>query len=86
MHGKFGSRTLLQLAFPGESNLNFPSEKSHWDNTVVKRKTTTTTKQKRILIDNVWYDREGTQSTGSDTSRNCSIFLIYVPWEAKIGS
>ena len=29
---------LLQLAFPGESNLNFPWEKSHWDNIVVKKK------------------------------------------------
>ena len=27
---------LSQLAFPGESNPNFPCEKSHWDNTVVK--------------------------------------------------
>ena len=26
---------LLQLAFSGESNPNFPWEKSHWDNTVV---------------------------------------------------
>ena len=24
------------LAFPGERNLNFPWEESHWDNTVVK--------------------------------------------------
>ena len=28
---------LLQLAFPKESNPNFPQEKSHQDNTVVKR-------------------------------------------------
>ena len=27
---------LSQLAFPGESNVIFPWEKSHWDNTVVK--------------------------------------------------
>ena len=36
MRGRLGSATLQQLAFPGESNLNFPWEKSYWDNTVVK--------------------------------------------------
>ena len=35
MHPRLGSATLLQLAFPGEGNPNFPWEKSHWDNTVV---------------------------------------------------
>ena len=35
--GRFGSATLSQLAFPGESYPNFPREKSHWDNTVVKK-------------------------------------------------
>ena len=30
------SATLLQLAFLGESNLNFPWENSHWDNKVYK--------------------------------------------------
>ena len=29
---------LWLLAFPRESNLNFPWEKSHWDNTVQKKK------------------------------------------------
>ena len=29
---------LLHLAFPGESNLYFPWEKSHWDNTDAKKK------------------------------------------------
>ena len=38
MHRRLGSATLLQLAFPRESNPNFPQEKSHWDNTVVKSK------------------------------------------------
>ena len=38
MHHRLGSVTLLQLAFPGESNPNFPRKKSHWDNTVVKKK------------------------------------------------
>ena len=38
MHSRMGSATLSQLAFPGESNPNFPWEKSHWDNTVVKTK------------------------------------------------
>ena len=33
---KLGSTTLLQLAFPREGNLNFPWQKSPWDNTVVK--------------------------------------------------
>ena len=36
MHGRFGSATLPQLAFPGDGNLNFPSEKSHQGNMVVK--------------------------------------------------
>ena len=35
MHRRLGSATLSELAFPGESNSNFPREKSHWDNTVV---------------------------------------------------
>ena len=38
MHSMFGRATLSQLAFPREGNLNFPWEKSHWDNTVVKKK------------------------------------------------
>ena len=38
MHPSLGSMTLSQLAFPGEGNLNFPWEKSHWDNTIVKKK------------------------------------------------
>ena len=38
MHRRLGSATLSQLAFPGENNPNFPWEKSHWDNTVVKSK------------------------------------------------
>ena len=36
MHSELGSATLSQLAFPRESNPNFPREKSHWDDTVVK--------------------------------------------------
>ena len=35
MHRRLGNATLSQLAFPGEGNPNFPSEKSHWNNTVV---------------------------------------------------
>ena len=38
MPHRMGSVTLLQLAFPGESNPNFPWGKSHWDNTVVKNR------------------------------------------------
>ena len=38
MHRRLGSVTLSQLAFPGESNLNFSWENSNWDNTVVKKK------------------------------------------------
>ena len=38
MPRRLGSATLSYLAFPGESNPNFPWEKSHWDNTVVKSK------------------------------------------------
>ena len=37
MHGKLGSATLSQLAFPREGNPNFPSVKSHWGNTVKKK-------------------------------------------------
>ena len=36
MHCWVGIATLSQLTFPGEGNLNFPWEKSHWDNIVVK--------------------------------------------------
>ena len=35
MHHRLGSATLSELAFPGESNPNFPWESPHWDNTVV---------------------------------------------------
>ena len=38
MHRGLGSATLSQLAFSGESNPNFPWEKSQWDNTVLKKK------------------------------------------------
>ena len=40
MHHRLGSTTLLQLAFPQESilNLNFPQEKSQWENIAVKKK------------------------------------------------
>ena len=38
MHCRLGSAILSQLAFPGEGYPNFPREKSHWDNTVVKSK------------------------------------------------
>ena len=34
---RLGSETLSQLAFPWESNLNFPVENSHWDNAVLKK-------------------------------------------------
>ena len=37
MHRRLGNATLSQLAFPGEGNPNFPWEKSHWDNTAVKK-------------------------------------------------
>ena len=36
MHHRLVSMTLLQLAFPGEGNPNFPWKKSNWDNTTVK--------------------------------------------------
>ena len=38
MHRRLGSAALSQLAFPEEGNPNFAWEKSHWDNTVVKKK------------------------------------------------
>ena len=36
MHRRLGSTTLSQQAFPREGKLNFPWEKPHWDNPVVK--------------------------------------------------
>ena len=38
MHCRLSSATLSQLAFPREANPNFPWEKSHRDDTVVKKK------------------------------------------------
>ena len=38
MYRRLGSVTLLQLDFHGESDPNFPWEKSQRDNTVVKKK------------------------------------------------
>ena len=38
MHSRLGSTTLLQLAFPEESNWNLLWENSQWDNTVVQKK------------------------------------------------
>ena len=35
MHLRLGSATLLQLAFLGEGNPNFPWVKSQWNNTMV---------------------------------------------------
>ena len=37
MNPRLGSATLSQLAFPGKGNPNFPWEKSHSNNTVVKK-------------------------------------------------
>ena len=41
---------LSQLAFPGESNPNFPWEKSHWGNTVVKKKEVTAQKKEKKSV------------------------------------
>ena len=38
MHSRLCWATLSQLAFPGESNSNFPWEKSQLDDTVAKKK------------------------------------------------
>ena len=38
MHRKLGSATLSKMAFLGESNPSFSWEKSHWRNTVVKKR------------------------------------------------
>ena len=54
MHLRLGSATLSQLAFPGEGNLNFPWEKSHWDNAGVKKK-----KKRRIFFLKGFHLREG---------------------------
>ena len=37
MHHRLGRATLSQLAFSGETNPNFPREKSYWADTVVKK-------------------------------------------------
>ena len=47
MHHRLGSAIQSQLAFPGEGNPNFPWEKSHLDNTVVKKKGKRTTKNNK---------------------------------------
>ena len=41
---------LLQLAFPRESNPNFPWEKPQWDNTVVKKKKNCGSAGRKMLI------------------------------------
>ena len=38
MHHRLGSMTLFQLAFPGDSSLNFPSEKSVEQHSCKKKK------------------------------------------------
>ena len=48
MHHRFRSVTLSQLPFPAESNPNFPWEKSHWDNTVVKNSIYIYKKKKKL--------------------------------------
>ena len=47
MHPRLGSATLSKLAFPGEGKPNFPWEKSHWDNTVVKQNKAKTRKRNK---------------------------------------
>ena len=37
MHLRLGSATLSHPAYPGESNPNFPSDESKWDETAVKK-------------------------------------------------
>ena len=37
MHCRLGSATLFELAFPRQSNPNFPWEKFQWDNTAVQK-------------------------------------------------
>ena len=49
MHCRLGSTTLLQLAFPREGNQNFPWEKSHWGNPVVKSNNKKREKKKQVL-------------------------------------
>ena len=46
-HSRLGSATLLQLTFPGESNPNFPREKSQGDNTLVKNENKKKKRKKR---------------------------------------
>ena len=54
MHSRLGSANLSQLAFPGESNPNFPWEKFHWDNKVETKKSRIQRLDGRIngLLDN----------------------------------
>ena len=50
MHRRLGNATLSQLVFSGENDPNFPREKSHWDNIVVKRKKKRKKKKKEKYI------------------------------------
>ena len=50
MHRRLGSTTLSQLAFRGESNPNFPWEKSEWENTVVNFFFFFKSKKKKVIV------------------------------------
>ena len=54
MHRGLGSATRSQLAFPREDNPNFPWEKSHWDNTVVKKVCVFFLREKKSLVRALW--------------------------------
>ena len=51
MHHRSGGATLTQLAFPGESNPNFPREKPLRDNTVSCNTLQLLKKKKKIMLD-----------------------------------
>ena len=64
MHRRLGSATMSQLAFPGEANPNFPWEKSHWGNTIVKSIYKKVLKKKRCKC-RVFFD-DGVDSDGDN--------------------
>ena len=78
MHIRLGSATLSQVAFPVESNPNFPWEKSHWNDTVVKslgffflRR-----KKKRVRLAELCFTLAAGDNDGCSTSSSAVKFRV----------
>ena len=79
-HDRLGSATLSQLAFPGESSPNFPWGKSHWDNTVVKKKESfvqaTRTLQKLAKISGLKIKIDKTHAVWTGSNRHSHVKFL----------